>query len=98
MGRLGKAELWLITSRGVPSPPSSLAIVLRELGQFDEAWELGVDSLDRFAMVLGVHHPSTFVFVVNLTTNLRELGQFDEVVGAGIPCILNLKQARDLQG
>jgi DNA-binding SARP family transcriptional activator len=56
----------------------SLARNLRELGQFQEARHLAVDTLARCRRVLGQDHPHTLESASNLSLNLWELGQYEE--------------------
>jgi tetratricopeptide (TPR) repeat protein len=51
---------------------------LWELGQFKQAYQLGVDTLIRCRRVLGDDHPRTLSSAHILTSALRELGQYEQ--------------------
>lgn len=56
---------------------NNLAVVLRELGQLDQARQLQEDTFARRRRVLGDDHPSTLASANNLAVVLRELGDLD---------------------
>jgi tetratricopeptide (TPR) repeat protein len=48
---------------------------LREMGRYDEARDLVLETLDRLRVVPGVNHPDTLSSVSALATSLRHLGE-----------------------
>jgi Tetratricopeptide repeat len=58
------------------------ADVLRVLGQFERARQLGEDTLTRCRRVLGDDHPLTLIPAHSLAVTLQELGQYESVTGA----------------
>jgi DNA-binding SARP family transcriptional activator len=69
---LGEDHPYTLESAG------SLARNLRELGRFEQARHLAVDTLTRCRRVLGHDHPYTLQSASNLSLNLWELGQYEQ--------------------
>ncbi|RPB04715.1 hypothetical protein L873DRAFT_1279880 [Choiromyces venosus 120613-1] len=56
----------------------SLAVVLRDLGRYDESETMFQRALESQEKVLGSDHPYTLISVNNLAFMLRDLGRYDE--------------------
>jgi hypothetical protein len=54
---------------------SRLAAELRGLGEYQQARELGEDTLARRRRVLGDDHPDTLISAGNVAADLRALGE-----------------------
>lgn len=58
----------------------NLALALHTLGQYEQACQLGEDTLTRHRRVLGEDHPHTLDLATNFAATLLALGQ-DEQAG-----------------
>jgi hypothetical protein len=54
-----------------------LAVTLREVGQYEQACQLGEDTLARMRRVLGEEHPDTLRLIRSLAA-VRVLGERDQ--------------------
>jgi tetratricopeptide (TPR) repeat protein len=69
-----------------------LTLVLRELGQYEQARQLGEDTLTRYRRVHGDDHPFTLITTSILAVALRGLGQYERARQLGEDALTRLRR------
>ncbi len=69
-----------------------LTLVLRELGQYEQARQLGEDTLTRLHRILGDDHPHTLIATSILAVALRGLGQYERARQLGEDTLARMRR------